>query len=164
MAQQASTLPRHPASWAKLAILLAASLAVASIGALVPPDAWFRTLLKPTWNPPNALFGPVWSALYALMALAAWRVWRLPATPERNHALAAYAAQLLVNALWTPLFFGLHLMTVALADLLLLDTLVAATIILFRRLDRLASWLLLPYLGWILFATGLNAAIVWLNQ
>jgi translocator protein len=148
----------------KLVLTLGASLLVISVGALFPPDAWFVALNKPAWNPPNWLFAPVWTTLYALMAIAAWRVWRLPSTQSRNRALTFYVVQLFLNAMWTPLFFGAHSLAGALADILLLDVMVAATIVLFSRLDRPAAWLMAPYMAWISFATALNAAIWWLNR
>jgi tryptophan-rich sensory protein len=109
---------------------------------------------------PAAVFGPVWTVLYALMGVAAWLVWRERAAPGRRRALVLFVAQLAVNALWSWLFFAWHRGGLAFADIALLIVLVAATIAAFWRIRTLAGALLLPYLGWILFAAGL-AYRVW---
>lgn len=129
-------------------------------GALFPPGEWHAALVKPSFNPPNTVFAPVWTALYVMMAVAAWRVfrregWKAP--------LWLWLVQLVLNAIWTPLFFGLHRIDLALADIVVLDVLVIATTVAFFRRDRLAGWLLVPYLVWILFATALTFAIWRLN-
>ncbi|HEY0865530.1 MAG TPA: TspO/MBR family protein [Lacunisphaera sp.] len=123
---------------------------------------WFPLLLKPAWNPPGWLFGPVWTTLYVLMGLATWRAWRAagPATPR---LVPVYFVQLFFNALWSVLFFGLKQPAWALADILVLwGLLVWLQVALWRR-DRLAGALWLPYVLWVTFATALNAAIVRLN-
>jgi benzodiazapine receptor len=129
-------------------------------GALFPPGEWHAALAKPAFNPPNALFAPVWTALYVMMAVAAWRVFRREGWQA---PLWLWLAQLVLNAIWTPLFFGLHRIDLALADIIVLDLLVIATTVAFFRRDRLAGWLLVPYLAWILFATALTFAIWRLN-
>ena len=146
--------------WKSLIVFLLLVAAAAFAGATSAPDAWFAALEKPSFNPPNWLFGPVWTMLYILMAVAAWRVYR-----KRGFdlALGTWLAQLAVNAAWTPLFFGLHRIDLALLDILVLDVLVLATIVLFWRRDRVAAALMLPYLAWIAFATVLNASILKLN-
>ncbi|HMM66347.1 MAG TPA: tryptophan-rich sensory protein [Dokdonella sp.] len=146
--------------WKSLAVFLLLVAAAALAGAVSPPDAWFAALEKPTFNPPGWVFGPAWTTLYILMAVAAWRVYR-----KRGFDLAigAWLAQLAVNAAWTPLFFGLHRIDLALVDILVLDALVVATIALFWRRDRIAAGLMLPYLAWIAFATVLNASLWKLN-
>lgn len=129
-------------------------------GVLFPPGEWHAALVKPSFNPPNVLFAPVWTALYLMMAVAAWRVFRRDGWQA---PLWLWLGQLVLNAIWTPLFFGLHRIDLALADIVVLDALVVATLVAFFRRDRVAGALLLPYLAWILFATALTFAIWRLN-
>ncbi|NMD56190.1 MULTISPECIES: TspO/MBR family protein [Tsukamurella] len=152
----------HPLA---LLVSLSAVAVVALLGGLASADAAadYAKLAQPSWAPPSWLFGPAWGVLYLLMAVAAWLVWRADPSP-RNRAIQVYAVQLLVNLSWSPLFFGLELRGVALAVILLLDVLVVVTIVLFWRVRRSAAVLLLPYLGWILFATALNYAVWSLNS
>ena len=137
--------------------------AAASPGALWPPGEWYAALQKPSWNPPGWIFGPVWSALYTLMAVAAWLVWRRGGFAAQGRPLGAFLAQLALNALWTPLFFGLHRPGVAFAEILLLGLAIAWTIGLFWRVQRAAAWLLAPYLAWVGFAAVLNGTLWRLN-
>jgi translocator protein len=137
--------------------------AAASVGGLVHPDEWFARLQKPAWNPPNWIFGPVWTILYVTMAVAAWLVWRRGGFAAQRVPLLLFFLQLLFNALWSPLFFGLHLPGLAFMDLLLLWLALVATVVAFWRARRPAGALLLPYLGWVTFAGGLNFAIWRLN-
>lgn len=143
--------------WALLPFLAALG------GAAFPPDQWFAALAKPSWQPPNYLFGPVWTALYLMMGIAAGLVWlRGPAAAVRA-ALIAFAVQLVLNALWTPVFFGAHALGIALVVIVVLWLAITLTIVLFWRVHRLAAALLLPYLAWVSFATALNAALWRLN-
>jgi tryptophan-rich sensory protein len=121
---------------------------------------WYLSLVRPPLTPPNDVFGPVWSVLYLMMGVAAWRVWRAPFTG----ALGFWAAQLAVNALWVPVFFGLHWPGAALLIIGVMFGLIALTILRFARVDRLAAWLMLPYLLWVGFASYLNAGFWWLNR
>jgi tryptophan-rich sensory protein len=127
------------------------------------PGEWFSGLKKPSWNPPSSLFGPVWTLLYVLMAVAAWRVWRRGGWREQRLPLTLYIIQLVLNALWTPLFFGLHLPGVAFGDIVLLWVAIVFTLVAFAKVDRLAAWLLTPYLAWVSFAAALNFSIWRLN-
>lgn len=127
-------------------------------------STWYPALLKPSWNPPSWVFGPVWSTLYLLMAVSAWRVWRHSEHPERRRALAWYFGQLALNALWSCLFFGLRSPGLALAEILVLWAALAVVLVKFARIDRPAAALWLPYLAWVSFAGGLNGAIWWLNR
>lgn len=138
---------------------LAVVAVVAALGGLASREAgmFYAQLTKPAWAPPAGVFGPVWTTLYLLMATAAWRIERLPG-PHRR-ALAFFAVQLAVNALWSWLFFAWHQGAAAFADIVLLDALVIATLVAFWRIDRIASALLLPYLAWIFFATALSWAV-----
>jgi tryptophan-rich sensory protein len=138
--------------------------AAASLGALCPPGEWYAALQKPTWNPPGWIFGPVWSALYTMMAVAAWMVWKRGGFAAQRRPLGVFLAQLALNALWTPLFFGLHWPGVAFAEILLLGLAIAWTIALFWRVQRAAAYLLMPYLAWVSFAAVLNGTLWRLNS
>lgn len=145
---------------------LGLSLAVLLIGGGITAGSvtdWYPGLTKPAFNPPVWLFGPVWSTLYLLMAVAAWRVWRRAGWRRGRTALGLHITHLLANLAWSALFFGLRRPDLALIDCALLFLLVAATTLSFRRHDGLASLLMLPYLAWVGFACLLNAAIVGLN-
>lgn len=168
-----TTLPdtstdRRSPLWAALtiAILSVVAASIAGSAVTVPQiPTWYAGLIKPPFNPPNWIFAPVWTALYALMALGAFRVLRLPAgTPGRRRALLVYHLQLLFNIAWSFAFFGAHSPLAGLAVILPLLALIVATIVAFRPLDPLASKLLWPYLAWVAFATLLNASIWWLNR
>jgi len=128
-----------------------------------PDNPWFAGLAKPGIYPPPAAFGIVWSVLYLLMGLAAALVGAARGARGRGLALAIFALQLLVNLAWSPVFFGMHLITAALWVILAMDVLVALTVVLFWRVRPLAGGLLLPYLAWILFATVLNWQFLQLN-
>lgn len=146
--------------WKSLIAFLLLAFAAGGIGSMAMPDAWYASLSKPAFNPPNWIFAPVWTALFALMAIAAWRVY---ARAGMCAAVVLWGVQLVFNAIWSPLFFGLHNIALALADILLLLALVLATTIAFFRRDRAAGALLVPYLAWVSFATLLTAAIFRLN-
>ena len=124
---------------------------------------WYPTLNKPSFNPPNWVFRPVWTTLFVMMGVAAWRVWRAADRDTTRAPLAFFALQLAVNLGWSVAFFGLRDPGLAVAVILVLDLLVLTTALLFRRIDGLAAMLLVPYLAWIAFATILNIAIWRLN-
>ena len=146
--------------WKSLLVFLLLAFAAGGVGSLAMPDAWYAALAKPSFNPPNGVFAPVWTALFVLMAVAAWRVYRHAGF---GAAIALWLAQLVFNAAWSPLFFGLHRIGLALADIVVLLALILATSIAFFRIDRIAAALLLPYLAWVAFATALTLAIFRLN-
>jgi tryptophan-rich sensory protein len=148
--------------WAVLAGFVVASFAAAVPGGLWPPGEWYAALDKPWWNPPSWLFGPVWSLLYALMGIAAWRVW-CSAAPDRAVALRWWWAQLVLNAAWTPLFFGLRRPDLAFLEILALEALIIVTIWRSFAVDRVAAALLVPYAAWVGFASVLNLALWRLN-
>lgn len=125
---------------------------------------WYAGLAKPAFNPPNWLFGPVWTLLYALIGIAGWRLWREDPSPVRNRAVWLWAVQLGLNAVWTPVFFGAHAMLAALVIIVLLDLVVIALLPHAFRVCTVAGALLLPYLAWILFATALNEELWRLNR
>ncbi|KRG64242.1 tryptophan-rich sensory protein [Stenotrophomonas humi] len=141
--------------WALITFLAAALGARASISAA----SFYANLALPAWAPPASLFGPVWSALYALMALAAFLVWRERGWGAAAPALMLYLLQLSLNTLWSWLFFGWKQGALAFADILLLLVLIVATLIAFWRIHKLAACLLLPYLAWVSFASVLNHAV-----
>lgn len=142
-------------------LLLVALVSLSGIA--TPPGAWYAALEKPPFTPPNLLFPIAWTLLYLLMAVAAWRVTCLSPPGGRVHFLWPFVAQLVANAMWSLLFFGLHWMLVALLDLFVLLALLVLSIRRFRRVSKLASWLLVPYLLWVVFAGYLNTALWWLN-
>lgn len=151
-----------------LALALAIPLAVGGLGAWATAGAlndWYPALQKPGWNPPDWIFGPVWTILYLMMGYASWRIVRLGwESSAVRKALAVYTAQLVFNLGWSFLFFGFQRPDLALVEILFLLLLVLVTLMYFIRLDRIAGWLLVPYLGWTFFATSLNASIWWLNR
>jgi len=144
-----------------LGLCFAASFvgAIASIQA----QSFYGQLSQPLWAPPDWVFGPVWSVLYAMMAIAAWLVWRGGGFLANRKALSFFLAQLLVNSLWSWLFFAWRLGALALVDILILWLLIVATIVYFWRSNVLAGTLLIPYLLWVSFATGLNYSVWQLN-
>jgi translocator protein len=141
-----------------LAGWLAASFVAAALGAVATRQApeFYAQLVRPDWAPPGWLFGPVWTLLYAMMAIAAWRVWRKAGF---GTALYLFLAQLALNALWSWLFFAWRLGGAAFGEILLLWLLIAATVAAFFRIDRLAAALLVPYLAWVSFACALTYAV-----
>ncbi len=143
--------------WLALVVLAALT------GIATPPGEWYAGLIKPPFTPPNLTFPIAWSLLYLLMVLAAWRATLAAPAGRRWPVLWPFLAQLAANALWSPLFFGLHWMLVALLDLLLLWGLIVLTVRRFAGISRLAAWLLVPYLVWVSFAAYLNAGVWWLN-
>lgn len=142
--------------------LLSAGAALAGSRATVPAvnSRWYRRLRKPRYQPPPQAFGPAWTALYALQAVSAWRVWRKPSGASRSVALELWGAQLGLNALWSYVFFARRRLGLGLAELALLLGTVGAYAAVARRVDRPAAWLVAPYLGWLGFAATLNADIV----
>lgn len=146
--------------WAGLAGWVLVSFAASASGAFFSPGEWYASLNKPSFNPPPWVFGPVWTALYAMMGVSAWLVWRCR---DARRPLALWLLQLAFNAAWTPVFFGLHRMDIALVIIIAMWLAILATILAFRRHSRAAALLLVPYLLWVGFATALNAALWRLN-
>lgn len=146
-------------AWLALCFLAAGIGAAASVQA----GTFYAELVRPDWAPPAALFGPVWTLLYAMMAVAAWLVWRRRHDRPVRMALAFFALQLVLNALWSWLFFGWRLGALAFIDIALLWVLIVTTLVLFRRVSALAGWLLVPYLAWVTFAALLNYRLWQLN-
>lgn len=148
-----------------LIVWVLVTFAAAALGAIASIQAasFYLQLERPTWAPPASVFGPVWSVLYALMAVAAWLVWRKGGWQVQRAALTLFLVQLVLNALWSWLFFGWHRGGLAFADIVLLLIAIVATLIAFWRTQRLAGLLLLPYLAWVSFAAVLNFTVWQLN-
>lgn len=132
-------------------------------GAWTTSPAWYAELMKPSWSPPASLFGPVWTLLYVLMAVAAWLVWREGGWARQRRPLTLYLVQLVLNAAWTPIFFGLRQPGWALIEIIVLWLAILATMLAFARAQRIAAFLLVPYLAWVSFAAFLNFTLWRLN-
>ena len=145
-----------------LAGLLLAVLTAASTGTLFRPGEWYARLDKPAWTPPNWLFPVAWTLIYVAMAFAAWRVAVRP-SPAASAGLAFWCCQLVLNAVWSPIFFGLRRLGTAAVVIGALLLALVATLLLFTRVDALAAWLLVPYVAWVGYASALNLAI-WLRN
>lgn len=157
-----STLSRT----SKYVIAIGGTLLVGILSGWITKDAiatWYVTLRKPSFNPPNWVFGPVWTLLYVMMGAAAARVWCRTGTPEVSGALRVYMGQVVLNAAWSIIFFGLHAPLCALVEIVALWACILWCMERFNQVDVMARWLLLPYMLWVSFATVLNASIVALN-
>lgn len=143
---------------------LALTFAAATLGALFLPGGWYTALKKPSWNPPNWIFGPVWTALYTVMAVAAWLVWKRGGFSAQRNALLLFLLQLLLNVAWSPLFFGMKQPAVAFVDIVLLWLALLATVVAFWKARPFSGVLLVPYLAWVTFASALNFTLWQLNR
>jgi benzodiazapine receptor len=146
-----------------LVVWLLLCFAAAGMGGYFMPGEWYASLKKPSWNPPGWVFGPVWTALYTMMAVAAWLVWKRGGWASQRRPLTLFFVQLALNAAWTPLFFGLHQPGLAFIEILLLWFAIVATLVAFLPVSRGAAWLLAPYLAWVSFAAILNFTLWRLN-
>ena len=163
MDQADTPISRRPLLVAALAIIpVVAALGLGQL-ATFPNLPWHAGLIKPPFNPPNWVFGPIWTALYALMAFAAWRILRLPPSPARRTALILFYAQLALNMAWSWMFFAAHSPLLGLINIVPQFLLIVATINAFRPLNRFATWALVPLAAWVAFAGALNYAIWSLN-
>jgi tryptophan-rich sensory protein len=144
-----------------LAAWLLVTFAAAAVGAIASVNSleFYRQLDRPAFAPPASLFGPVWTVLYLLQGVAAWLIWRERGVKRAALPLGLFLAQLAVNALWTWLFFAWRMGWASFVEILVLDVLIVATLVLFWRIRPLAGALLLPYLGWVAFASVLTYAI-----
>jgi tryptophan-rich sensory protein len=152
-------------NYLKLIISLALPQLMGGLGAfftLSSVNSWFITLNKPSWNPPSWLFGPVWTLLYVLMGIACYLIWRSD-YPQKKALLKLYFVQLILNALWSPAFFGMQSPFLGLLVIIPLWIAIVLCIIQFKKVSALASGLMVPYLLWVTFATALNTAIWILN-
>lgn len=149
-----------------LAVFLVLSFAASAIGGLFTFPAipgWYQSLEKPSWTPPDALFGPVWTALYILMAVAAWLVWKRGGWTAQRGPLTLWGVQLVLNSLWSILFFGMRNPALGLVEIVILWLAILATLIAFWKVSRPAGGLLIPYLAWVSYASALNYSIFRLN-
>ena len=162
--QSTDTLALTPRSgqpaWLVYALFFLATAAAASIGALFAPGAWYAGLAKPWWNPPNWVFAPVWTMLYVMIAIAGARAWSAGAG---SGVLGLWLLQLVLNAAWTWLFFGLKRPDLALVDIVVLLATIAVFALRVRSVSRLSAILFVPYSTWVSFASALNFAIWRLN-
>jgi len=150
-----------------LALFVAITFAAAGLGAFFTSTSvsnWYPMLRKPSWNPPAWIFGPVWTVLYLMMAIAAWLVWRKRGFDSAAGALGLFALQLALNALWSLLFFGLRNPLAGLVDIVPLWAAILATLVCFWKISPLAGVLLVPYWLWVSFATALNFMIWRMNR
>lgn len=154
--------------WPKWILCVVIVMALGAAGGILTAGAipgWYAKLAKPPGTPPNAVFGPVWSMLYLMIGISLARIWHFAhAGAEKRRALIRFAIQMILNLAWTPVFFGAHLVAVALAVIVALWVMILLTILAFKPLDRIAASLLVPYLAWVSYATYLNAGFLVLNR
>jgi translocator protein len=143
---------------------IGATAVAATTGAIFRPGEWYERLAKPDWRPPNWLFAPVWSLLYLMIAFSGWLVWRDAGLAGAGLPLLVYFLQLLLNAAWTPMFFGLHRIDLGFLTIFALWLSILATIWLFYPVSVVAAMLLVPYFAWVSFAALLNLSIWRLNR
>lgn len=152
----------------KIVLVVLICVSIGYLSGMVTRDSittWYPTLVKPIFKPPNWIFAPVWTLLYIMMGIAAGLVWTSNSDEKTvKKALGFFAIQLALNALWSYLFFGLHNPLLALVEIVLLWLIIFETYNQFKKIDKIAGMLLLPYLAWVSFATILNAGIWWLNK
>ncbi len=156
----------NPRQWLVLGGYVVASFSAAAVGAIVNDRAiegWYRTLEKPSWTPPDEVFAPVWTLLYAAMAISAWLVWKSKQQAPVGGALTLWWLGLVLNVGWNIAFFALESPGAGVAVIALLWVTLVATTVRFFQVRRLPGWLMVPYLGWVSFASALNLAIWRLN-
>jgi tryptophan-rich sensory protein len=155
----------HPVkSVISLIVFFAIAFAPAVLGVRYTPGEWYAGLQKPVWTPPNWVFGPVWTLLYTMIAVSGWLVWRKAGLSGAGVAMGFFVLQLALNAIWSPLFFGLHWPGAALCGIITLWFAILGTAVLFWPVSRLAGVLLIPYLLWVGFASALNWELWRLNS
>ncbi len=151
----------------KLIVSLAAPQLTGFVSAFLTDTGnspWYRSISKPSWNPPNWVFAPVWTLLYLLMGIAFYLVWKSEASGDvKRWAMGLWIVQLAFNFFWTIIFFGTHQIGWALIEIIGLWFLIFLTILAFSRITKIAAWLMVPYISWVTFATLLNYAIWRLN-
>ncbi len=153
--------------WIGLAVFVIICLSVGVLGSVFTAKSvrtWYQGLEKPSWNPPDRVFGPVWTVLYLAMAVAAWLVWRRYGIHGASVPLILFAVQLALNLAWSVLFFGMRMPGPAFGEIILLWCAILATLIAFWRLLPAAGWLMLPYLLWVTYAVTLNFGIWRMNR
>ena len=155
------------ARWIGLALFVVVCLGAGGLGAIATTpeiDGWYTTIEKPTWNPPDDVFGPVWTTLFLMMAIAGWFVWQRAGVRDAAMALTLFGVQLVLNVAWSWIFFAAHLPGWAFVEIIILWLAILATTVAFFRSSRSAGWLMLPYLAWVSFASMLNFAIWRMNS
>lgn len=155
----------HLPGWAALVVAVGFPMGTSFLGALTSSggdSVWYKELNKPPWTPPNWAFPVVWTILYILMGVSSWLVWLHGGFERQSIPLAAYFSQLLLNFMWTPIFFGLHLVGLALVEIIILWLAIALTLYLFWHVNHVAAYLLVPYLVWVSLASTINMYI-WAN-
>lgn len=161
------TLRSRYTLFAGLLFWLALCYFTAWLGSQVSPGIasgeWFESITKPSWNPPGWLFGPVWSTLYTLMGVAVWLVWKDYGFSGAQKAITFFLIQLILNGLWSQIFFGMQEIGWAFLEILFLLTAIIITTVLFFKKNRIAGWLMVPYILWVSFASILNGTLWWLN-
>lgn len=152
--------------WLGLVLFILICLAAGGLGAIATTpeiDGWYRTIIKPEWNLPDWVFGPVWTTLFVMMGISAWLVWKRAGFRAAATPLALFAMQLTFNVAWSWIFFGMHQIGWAAIEIIILWAAILATTVAFFRRAKPAGWLLVPYLGWVSFASILNFTIWRLN-
>lgn len=158
---------RKSVQWIGLVIFIIIPVGAGGLGAIATTpeiEGWYRTIEKPSWNPPDWVFGPVWTTLYVMMGIAAWIVWKPHGIKDCAKSLTLFGVQLVLNIAWSWIFFGMHKPGLAFAEIIVLWFAIAATTVAFFKASKMAGSLMLPYLVWVAFASGLNFAIWQLNQ
>jgi tryptophan-rich sensory protein len=154
--------------WLKLLLSIVLPVGVGVVAGLFTQtgvDTWYRTIEKPSWNPPDAVFAPVWTTLYILMGIALYLVWNSKAAPAaKRRAILFWMVQLVLNAAWSFLFFTRHNIGLALVEIVVLWLVILITIFLFARIRKVAAWLMVPYISWVSFAMILTYTIWQLNK
>ncbi|MEO7446434.1 MAG: TspO/MBR family protein [Ferruginibacter sp.] len=149
-----------------LALAILIPVAIGAVSGLFTTEAiggWYRTIVKPSFNPPNWIFGPVWTLLYILMGIASWLVWKQGKNKDVKPALTLYAIQLILNFSWSFIFFYLEQPGWAFAEIIVLWVMILLTIFAFSKHSKTAAWLMVPYISWVSFASLLNFSIWHLN-
>lgn len=146
------------------AVPVIGAAAIGNLATLSNIKTWYLGLVKPALNPPSWIFGPVWGLLYIMMIIAFWRILSTPKSNIKYIAIGLFLEQMALNAFWSVAFFGMHSPIIGLGVISALWLSIALTIAIFSKLDKIASYLLIPYLMWVSFATYLNAGIWWLNR
>jgi tryptophan-rich sensory protein len=152
---------------AKLIVSIAVPLIVgftASLFTITGVKSWYQSIRKPTWNPPDWVFAPVWTTLYVLMGIALFLIWRSQGKKQKRTAIILFIVQLIANFFWSFIFFDRHQIALALGEIIVLWLLVLLTIFYFARINKVAAWLLVPYVSWVTFAVILNFTIWQLNK
>jgi len=153
-------------NWISLVIFIVVCLGIGGLGAMATTpeiDGWYRTIEKPSWNPPDWIFGPVWTTLYIMMAIAGWRVWTMADT-KRTLPISLFGIQLLLNLAWSFIFFAMRQPGWAFAEIVVLWLAITATMLTFFQRSKLAGVLFIPYWAWVSFASVLNFTIWRMNM